>query len=354
MLKTNTSEILRKAYAFEELCGDIFTSKGFLVQQDVKFNNYNDVADMILTRKDGKKVAIEIKFYRTRKPNKSMLLKAIKVAKDAAQELNIENAVIIIGMPLENSFKEELKEDFDIHIIDSKNLMYLTKDNDILRTKLINLLYDIPQDIPVEENIELFDINSLFYEANSHSYPEILYNLPRGELLGKELENIRTGNSTFSLYEDKCEEILKYLFDENLTGWHRQSRTDDGLNRYDLICRVRRGNEFWEFLINDFHSRYIVFEFKNYSTKVKQTQVYTTEKYLFQTALRNVCFIISRTGLDNNAINATKGVLRESGKLIISLCDDDLFKLLQLKESGDEPSDYLFELIDDTLLKLSK
>jgi hypothetical protein len=28
--------------------------------------------------------------------------------------------------------------------------------------------------------------------------------------------------------------------------------------------------------------------------------------------------------------------------------------MLKLKESGDEPSDYLFEIVDETLLKLSK
>lgn len=149
-------------------------------------------------------------------------------------------------------------------------------------------------------------------------------------------------------------EIIKYLFDENLNGWNKQLRTDDELNRYDLVCRVKRGNEFWEFLINEFHSRYVVFEFKNYCNKVKQTQVYTTEKYLFQKALRNVCFMISRNGLDDNALIATMGILRETGKLIIDLKDTDLYKMLKLKESGDEPSDYLFEIIDATLLKLSK
>lgn len=97
-----------------------------------------------------------------------------------------------------------------------------------------------------------------------------------------------------------------------------------------------------------------MFEFKNYCNKVKQTQVYTTEKYLFQKALRNVCFMISRNGLDNNALIATKGILRESGKLIIDLKDEDIYIMLKLKEAGDEPSDYLFEIVDEFLFKLSK
>ncbi|SPF53203.1 conserved hypothetical protein [Candidatus Desulfosporosinus infrequens] len=117
---------------------------------------------------------------------------------------------------------------------------------------------------------------------------------------------------------------------------------------------MKQGNEFWEFLINEFKSRYVVFEFKNYSEKIKQTQIYTTEKYLFQTALRNVGFIISRMGASTNAIKSAKGVLRETGKLIVNLTDYDLKEMLNMKDSGSEPSDYLFSIVDKFLLELEK
>ena len=58
-------------------------------------------------------------------------------------------------------------------------------------------------------------------------------------------------------------------------------------------------------------------------------------------ALRNVAFIISRKGFDSNAQKASLGCLKESGKLIISLDDDDLIKMIYMKENGEEPSDYL-------------
>jgi len=143
-------------------------------------------------------------------------------------------------------------------------------------------------------------------------------------------------------------------FLENLNGWNEQLRTDDELNRFDLICRVKQGNEFWELLINEFKSRYVVFEFKNYAKQINQTQIYTTEKYLFQTALRNVGFIISREGASVNAVKSAKGILRETGKLIVNLTSNDLRKMLEMKDSGNEPSDYLFGIVDKFLLELEK
>ena len=101
-------------------------------------------------------------------------------------------------------------------------------------------------------------------------------------------------------------------------------------------------------------SRYVVFEFKNYFSYVKQGQVLTTEKYLWKKALRSVAFLISRKGPDKNAFLMTQGAMREHGKLIVNLTDEDLCKMLEMKDSGDDPSDYLFDLADDFLLRLPR
>ena len=57
---------------------------------------------------------------------------------------------------------------------------------------------------------------------------------------------------------------------------------------------------------------------------------------------------------DDNAIKVTKGILRETGKLIINLTDNNLYDMLEMKKNNSEPSDYLFEIIDNFLLKLEK
>ena len=131
--------------------------------------------------------------------------------------------------------------------------------------------------------------------------------------------------------------------------------TDDGLNRNDLLCRIiSYENNFWFELANDFHTRYIVFEFKNYTDTVKQTEIFTTEKYLFLTALRSVSFIISRNVADDNAKTAAKGALKEVGKLIIILDNNDMCEMLAFKDRGDEPSIVLQRKIDDVLIRLNR
>ncbi|MRC18367.1 hypothetical protein GH866_22495 [Bacillus thuringiensis] len=343
-------------FQFEQLCVDIFMSLELDVEQNVGRYNQVQAIDLIVTNECGKKVAAELKFYITRKPTKAMIVNAAVRLKEAVKALNlkIDNLLVIIGMPIEIKIKEQIKEEFDVLVIDSNNLFDLAGDDESLKSRLQNLLYDTPNSMKREYQPEKTDLNKIFNYSADTSIPERPDSIIKSELLMKELKKIKPGRKSFVQYEDICKEILVYVFDENLDGWHKQLRTEDGLNRYDLVCRVKRGNEFWEFLIDDFNSRYIVFEFKNYKKKVKQTQVYTTEKYLFQKALRNVCFMISCKGLDDNAVLATKGILRETGKLIISISNLDLEELLVLKGNGGEPSDYLFGLIDRILLQLSK
>lgn len=55
-----------------------------------------------------------------------------------------------------------------------------------------------------------------------------------------------------------------------------------GLNRYDAVCRVKKNNnEFWNFIVDEFNSRYLIFEFKNYSNKISQTEIFATRKNIY-------------------------------------------------------------------------
>ena len=85
-----------------------------------------------------------------------------------------------------------------------------------------------------------------------------------------------------------------------------------------------------------------------------------TERYLYNNALRNVGIILSRFGGDKNAILACQGILKEHGKLILILDDEDLIEICKIydKYSKDpnefSPSDYLFLKAKEFLLNLDK
>ena len=62
----------------------------------------------------------------------------------------------------------------------------------------------------------------------------------------------------------------------------------------DLLCGLKGSSTFWRILIEHYNSRFIVFEYKNYKEEINQNNIFVTEKYLFNSALRNVAIIISR------------------------------------------------------------
>lgn len=112
--------------------------------------------------------------------------------------------------------------------------------------------------------------------------------------------------------------------------------------------------DFFDTVKNYFRTKYIVFEFKNYSDRITQKEIYTTEKYLYEKALRKVAIIISRSGADAHALWAAKGSLRENGKLILCLSDQDLVEMLDMKDRGELPAEFLSAMLDDLLMHLEK
>lgn len=123
--------------------------------------------------------------------------------------------------------------------------------------------------------------------------------------------------------------------------------------RMDLICSLKGTNDFWKFLKYHYNTHFVVFEFKNYKDKLGQNLIYITDKYLFNPALKNVAFIISRVGFSDSASKASEGILKERNKLIIDLTDIDLINMLEIKQDGREPCDYMQAKIEEFLMGIS-
>ena len=261
----------------------------------------------------------------------------------------------MIANPIKDKLKEKLRNTFGIDTIDKTIIENSIQDD----PKLLNSFYYFTSCLPKIVNLsQLSQSTKTISDIIKIPVPKIKKNKKiykqQYQTFKQKLSNVKPGKNAASKYEKLLTDILKYLFEKDLAVWASQLITDDGLYKYDLVCRINPGNTFWDSLISDFHSRYVVFEFKNYNEQIKQTQVYTTEKYLYKTALRSVCFLIARNGADKNAIKASKGVLRETGKLLIILSEENLLNMVTLKDNGDSPSDYLYELLDKYLLKIEK
>lgn len=171
-----------------------------------------------------------------------------------------------------------------------------------------------------------------------------------------ELDNIKAGHDCFRKFEDACTDALKYLFSEDLALWENQKNSNKSLYRFDLVCRIKDNiyKSFWMIAEKYYSSKYVIFEFKNYNEKITQKEIYSTERYLYSKALRNLAIIIAKNGFDDNSVWAIKGSLRENGKLIIPITVDDLKIMLQAKENQNDPSMLLLEKLDGILCELEK
>lgn len=345
------------ALEFERLVDRIFKTNSFaseLVSGDLNGARRYDNGIDIEIKKGSQKFGVEVKLYRSRRVSISSVKNSLIQINNVLISQGYQGGFLFTTVNVEPSIREDLQDEFKIQIIDRGILFFLTKNDDKLRSDLESILLKIAQ---TGED----DIYEGIYEADkdySLKFVKIeiskLTRTNEGNELCKIINSISPGKEKSKEFEEQCEEIVKHLFSSDLTLWESQNSTSDRLHYFDLIAKISSSNDFWKSLARDFNSRFVIFEFKNYIDEIKQGQVYTTEKYLYKTALRSIAFIISRKGADKNAATAMEGSLRENGKLIISLDLTETCKMLVMKDNGDDPNTYLSEKIDTILMKLSR
>ncbi|WP_217606628.1 hypothetical protein [Chitinophaga sp. GbtcB8] len=314
------------------------------------------VPDFIL-RKGELIVISEVKFYRSRTVPFSMLSRAAEKLRFAGNLTGFN--VILIVSSLVNAFEKKRLSEMGVVVWDRSNIanfLAALGREDILEElgqSLMAAQQGTDISLPYEDVDPMTDTNPLSYFV-IQSQTEI----PPIEKVGakciSELKAIPLGRDGWATYERKCIQILQYLFEDDLSIWDKQSRTDDGLSRFDLVCRIRSADDFWRTLVESFSSRYVLFEMKNYSDPIPAGQIYTTERYLYPKALRGTAIIVTRNGAESGAITATKGALRENGKLILIINQEDLEIMLTKKDAGDSPNDHLSNKLDDHLISLSR
>lgn len=261
------------------------------------------------------------------------------LAAEAAEQQAVP--VFVVFACLVPKQKQRLLDSYpSLIILDLPNLLFSVQGTR-LQASLISLLpFSVEEIVPVEGRINL-----TWLEHSSIGR----------ELLNR-LDACVSGRDDASSFEVICFDLLRYVFSDDLSLWRSQDQSNMGLYRFDLLCRVKDGNAktFWAIVEQYFHSKYVIFEFKNYSNPITQKEIYTTERYLYQKALRNVAIIVARNGFDNNSEWAAKGSLREYGKLILLITIEDMKRLLDLKEKNEDPSELLLTKMDDFLIELEK
>lgn len=330
---------------FEELVADLFQR----IQKDKVMSNIEFPGELghdfevdILFGESFNRTVVEVKLYRySSPPQVEIFVRALRQTREIKLKTSAKIGILVIGCPLTATLTEAAKAYKEIEVWDA-NVLFERASAFSTLLKEFERLFEVSA--PVASEIQ----RQALENENLGAPPK------DGERLFLEIKSIEPGRSGARAFEDASIKALRYLFDSDLHGWYDQLETEDGLHRRDLICRILPKSEVWRLMLNDLHSRYVVFEFKNYSEPITQYEVVTTERYLYPSALRKIAIIISPRGCANSADKVIRGAMREHGKLIISLTVDELGKLLIGKDNGTDPNTYLFQRVDDFLLSLGR
>ena len=318
--------------------------------------------DMVASKHDHK-IWVEWKAYKSQTASPAVSSSVLKnvVMRKMLQKIPPEDIVLLIVFCNVPSLqKDEIFQRYHVIVWDIENLVYYSKDNPALLKQLSQIAYFPIDNIEGQPSLEA-EAAQLLYAFPDDEHLQEAENVANQALsLIQRLKDCKPGTASSREYENICEDVLRYLFEANyfnrLTSQHK---TADKHFRMDLIgsLKISQNNDesmhpLWQMLVQHYNSHFVVFEFKNYSEKIDQNLIYITEKYLFNAALRNVAFIISRKGFSDAAKFAAAGCLKEHGKLILDVSQDDLIKMLE--SPGDNPADLLLEIMEDFLLGISK
>lgn len=331
---------------FEKIVANIFKNRNFTTKSagETCDNQYD-----ILATLNNINYIIEVKLFRTKRIPSTTLFDVacrLKMISDSKGDTSISSVPILVaGTTILADLRKRI-EDIGVIVIDIQNLLFLVQDNEALKSELLSILdFSVNDILPKEPNTQLLN-----QQKEALDIPKT-----QGELLKEHISNWNNSDGN-TKYEDLCYETLKYLFDNELSLWHRQQTSNAELYRFDLICKIKDGDVsgLWSTIFQCFNSKYIVFEFKNYADKITQKEIYTTDKYLYLKALRGVAILVSCKGASTNAKKAIRGTLRENGKLILSISNLDLLQMIDIKLNNGIPADYIYSKFDELLIDLEK
>lgn len=332
------------------------------VQIESNISEQNSIWDLFVS-KSNQKIWVECKTYKSQVVSPSAANSLLNEIVMRKMKQNIPQQEIVLLVVLSNvpTFqKDEIYKRYRIVVWDMENLVFYCKNNQALLKQLTQITYFPIDYIEGQPSLEAEEARMFLVSKEDQHIQEAEKEADETSDLIQKLIECKPGKKSAGEYEEICEKILRTLFEANYFNKLRnQYKTKDEHFRMDLIgaLKINQDNEksmhpLWQMIVEHYNSHFVVFEFKNYSKEIDQNLIYITEKYLFDAALRNVAIIVSRKGFSKSAKFAAEGCLKEHGKLIFNITDNDLTEMLKLK--SDRAADYLLDKLEEFLMGISK
>lgn len=332
---------------FIDWLADLFSEKEYKI---IKDNGGLGRGPDLEIGADESLILVELKIHRSRQLARRLLRNALYQLANYMRIADASEGILIVTQPLD---REQLDVPVGITIWDLPELVRQAQPYPHLAIELSELqrALQVGAEPAREESSRPseHDIETIQVAASEEADPAA------GAAIIARLEALQPGKTDATRFEKACEDALRLMFGTEFVGWRPQNWVDGGFHRMDLIARlVPTQNPFWSGLASDFRTRYVIFEFKNYTDPISHDQIYTTEKYLFTTALRSVAIIVAYNGASDSAQRAARGSLREQGKLILCISRDELYSMLSKRDGGGDPTDLLYERLDEMLMTIAR
>lgn len=164
------------------------------------------------------------------------------------------------------------------------------------------------------------------------------------EELKEKLNQVKTGRKDAGKYQRVVLEILNFLFNPELIDGELEVATVDGTERRDIIFTNDSDQSFWAYLRNEHSSIFIMFEVKN-TDDINNFYLNQVATYLGD-RLGRLGFIVTRKVLEEAQQRKSFSIFNDSHprKIILTLSDEDLCNMLDMKCHGNDPMRHVQKL----------
>ncbi len=168
------------------------------------------------------------------------------------------------------------------------------------------------------------------------------------EQVRNKLAGCPVGQQHFAEYEAIGIELLLYLFPNDLGTPSPQSRTLDGKQRRDFLCRNNRASRFFDRIFHRYDADSVIVDFKNYADEIDASIVFDVDKYANK-ALGRFILVVCRKGAKPTVEAAQHRVFRDSSTIVLVVSDTDLIEMVERTKRQQSPNDVLEDKLDELL-----
>lgn len=173
------------------------------------------------------------------------------------------------------------------------------------------------------------------------------------KLLREKLSLCPPGEPGWQAFEEVALATLCYLFVPPLVHPKAQARSLSGLDRRDAIFsnRVTDTSTAWGLLRHDHDARLIPVDFKNYDREdIGKGETDQIRNYLKESMGRLAIICCNKSPV-RTAYQRRNSIFSQEKKIILFITTADLREMLDMKDRGDDPSEFIVDCVDQFLIQ---